>query len=143
MAAAAIDHDEGMITGINVTPLVDIILVLLIVFMVTANLINSPSIAVDLPKAATGEGSEPTTLGLTLTKEGELYLNGEPTDEAHLRAQLPALVAGDGEIQAIIAADRDVSHGAVVNLIDLVRQMGIYRFALNIDAAPASEASLR
>ena len=88
MAASTPSGDDEMITGINVTPLVDIILVLLIIFMVTANLINRPSIEVDLPQAATGEGAEPTTVALTLTEEGALFLNGTATDEARLRPTL-------------------------------------------------------
>ncbi len=134
--AAAPQSDEEMITGINVTPLVDIILVLLIIFMLTANIIMAPAIEVELPQAATGEGTEPTTLALTLKKTGELYLNGQVTDETRLAAYIPALVASDPKTQAIIAADKEVSHGAVIHLIDLIRQKGIYKFALNIDPEP-------
>src|SRR5438045_9587638 len=77
------DEDSGrMITDINVTPLVDIVLVLLIIFMVTTSYIVNPSIKVDLPKAATGSEQAKVTLGLTLTKDGTLHLNGEKTDDA-------------------------------------------------------------
>ncbi len=142
MAGGAQLSDGEMITEINVTPLVDIILVLLIIFMLTANLIARPSIEVELPAASTGEGTEPTTLALTLTRTGELFLNGAPTDEAALRAYIPDVLARDAKLQAIIAADRQVSHGAVVQLIDLVRQLGVYKFALNIDPEPrAADAS--
>jgi biopolymer transport protein TolR len=131
--AASAQNDDDMITGINVTPLVDIILVLLIIFMLTANIINRPSIEVELPQASTGESAEPTVLALTLTKGGELYLNGKVTDEAALRAYLPEVARTDPKAQAIIAADTEVSHGKVVHIIDLIRQLGIYKFALNID----------
>jgi biopolymer transport protein TolR len=137
MAGSASDNDE-MITGINVTPLVDIILVLLIIFMLTANIINKPSIEVELPEASTGEASEPTTLALTLNKGGELYLNGALTDEAALKTYLPGVAKSDPKAQAVIAADKEVSHGRVVWLIDLVRQAGIYKFAINIDPAASS-----
>lgn len=145
MAASLQQSDDDMITGINVTPLVDIMLVLLIIFMVTANLINRPSIEVDLPQAATGEGAEPTTVALTLTAGGDLFLNGKAIDETSLLARLPELAEQDPKTQAIIAADKEVSHGEVVWLIDTVRQSGIYRFALNIDPSrgPDSEAALR
>jgi len=77
------DEDGGqMISGINVTPLVDITLVLLIIFMVTTTYIVNPSIKVDLPKAASGTDQTKTTLGLTLMKDGALYLNGERTSDA-------------------------------------------------------------
>lgn len=137
--AATQSTEDDIITGINVTPLVDIILVLLIIFMLTANIISKPSIAVELPQASTGEASEPTTVALTLTKTGELFLNGSPTDEAALKAYLPGVAKSDPRTQAVIAADKEVSHGKVIYLIDLVRTAGIYKFALNIDPA-ASEA---
>jgi len=125
--------DPGdMITDINVTPLVDIILVLLIIFMLTANLIAKPSIEVQLPQAATGEPTEPSTIGLMLTKDGSLFLNGVVTDETALKGYLAELAAADPKAQAIIAADQAVTHGQVIHLIDLVRQQGILRFALNI-----------
>src|SRR5512144_2382365 len=109
---AATQNEEGdIITGINVTPLVDIILVLLIIFMLTAHIISKPSISVELPQASTGEASEPTTVALTLTKTGDIYLNGSPTDEAALRAYLPGVVKSDPRTQAVIAADKEVLHG--------------------------------
>lgn len=135
MAGSATPQGDDIIIGINVTPLVDVILVLLIIFMLTANLIARPSIEVELPEAATGQSVEPTTLALTLTKEGELFLNGAPTDEAALRAYIPELAKADTKVQAVIAADKEVSHGRVVWLIDLVRNLGIFKFALNIEPA--------
>ena len=125
--------DDEVITDINVTPLVDIMLVLLIIFMLTANLIDNPSIEVDLPQASTGEATEPTTLGLVLNTAGEIYLNGELTTEEALKTYLADTAKRDPKAQAIIAADKDVSHGQVIHLIDVVRQMGVFRFALNID----------
>ena len=73
-----------------------------------------------------------------LTKDGELYLNGVLTDEPKLRGYLLELVHGDPKVQAIIAADKEVAHGSVIHLIDLVRQEGIQKFAINIE--PQSKA---
>ncbi len=137
MAASSSGGDEDIITGINVTPLVDIILVLLIIFMLTANLISKPSIKVELPESSQHEAAEPTTVALTLTTAGELYLNGVPTEEAALRTYLEKAGKDDPKTQAIIAADKDVSHGKVVWLISLVREAGVYKFAINIDPAVA------
>jgi biopolymer transport protein ExbD len=133
MAGGGSRQEDDMITDINVTPLVDIMLVLLIIFMLTANLIMAPSIKVDLPNAATGEGSEPSTIALTLTKDRKLYLNGKETSEEAVRTYVPAELQKKPDLQAIIAADQDVSHGQVVHLIDLVRTLGISKFALNIE----------
>src|SRR6185295_7828151 len=105
MAGGARHDESDMITDINVTPLVDIMLVLLIIFMLTANLIIAPSIKVDLPKAATGEGVEPSTIALTLNRDGKLYLNGKETSEDAIRAFVPPELQKKPDLQAIIAAD--------------------------------------
>ncbi len=140
MAGGAKGEDEGIITDINVTPLVDIILVLLIIFMLTANIIANPSIEVQLPEASTGEATEPSTVALMLTKDNELYLNGVPVDEPGVRDYLARLAKDDPKAQAIIAADKDVMHGRVIHLIDLVRQQGIHKFAINIEPEAAPNA---
>jgi biopolymer transport protein ExbD len=130
------DDDSGrMITDINVTPLVDITLVLLIIFMVTTTYIVNPSIKVELPKAASGTEQTRTTLALTLTKEGVLYLNGEPSDDAGVVRSIAADLPKNPDLQAIIAADKVVPHGSVVHLIDLVKRAGVRKFAINVDAA--------
>ena len=130
---AATTRRGRLIADINVTPLVDIMLVLLIIFMLTANLIAKQSIEVELPKASTGSTVEPTTLGITLTKAGRLFLNGEPVAADVLRSAVVEAIRKDDKAQAIIAADRLTSHGRVVWVIDLVKQAGIASFAINID----------
>ena len=130
------DDDSGrMITDINVTPLVDVTLVLLIIFMVTTSLIVNPSIKVDLPKAVTGNDQARTTLALTLTKDGQLYLNGERTDEAQVAKQIAAELPKNPDLQAVIAAATVVSHGSVVHIIDFVKRAGVRKFAINVDSA--------
>jgi biopolymer transport protein ExbD len=128
------DDDSGrMIVDINVTPMVDIMLVLLIIFMVTASLIVNPAIKVDLPKAASGTEQLKTTLALTLTKDGALFLNGERSSDDAVIKYIGGELPKNPELQAIIAADRSVSHGDVVHVIDLVKRTGVHRFAINID----------
>src|SRR3954454_8030485 len=95
------DEEAGrMITDINVTPLVDIVLVLLIIFMVTTTYIVNPSIKVDLPKAATGSDQSRTSLALTLTKDGALYLNGERSDDGAVTRYIAAELPKNAELQA-------------------------------------------
>ena len=130
--------DDGMVSGINVTPLVDITLVLLIIFMVTTTYIVNPSIKVDLPKAVTGTDQTRTTLALTLTKDGQLYLNGDPSDEAQVAKQIAAELPKNPDLQAIIAADKVVSHGSVVHIIDFVKRAGVRKFAINVDSAASA-----
>ena len=141
-AAAASDHEDGdLISEINVTPLVDITLVLLIIMMVAAPMIvNNPSIKVDLPKAATGDETQKSTLALTLQRAAAggyvLYANGVQTDEPRVREQIPALLEKSAELQVIIAADKGIAYGDVVHVVDLVKALGVRRFALNTDATP-------
>jgi biopolymer transport protein ExbD len=133
------DEDGGgaMIGDINVTPLVDITLVLLIIMMVAAPLIaNNPSIKVELPKAATGDETQKSTVSLTLRKDGALYFNEDAVTEDVARQRIQAEVAKAREVQAIVAADRGVPYGNVMHLIDLVKSLGVTKFALNIDATP-------
>jgi biopolymer transport protein ExbD len=136
------DDDSGrMITDINVTPLVDITLVLLIIFMVTTTYIVNPSIKVDLPKAVTGTEQVRTTLALTLTKEGQLYLNGDRSDEAKVAKLIAEELPKNPDLQAIIAADQVVPHGAVVHIIDFVKRAGVRKFAINVDSAAATASA--
>ena len=132
MAAA---RRRGLITDINVTPLVDIMLVLLIIFMLTAHLIAKQAIEVQLPKAANSTAVPATTLAVTLTREGRMYLNGVETTPAALRATVQAAVAKDPKTQTIISGDKDVSHGRVVWVLDLVKSLGVTSFAIQIDPA--------
>ncbi len=123
----------GIISDINVTPLVDIMLVLLIIFMLTASVIARQAIEVELPKAATGSTPPPTTLAVTLSREGKLFLNGEAIGPNALRNAVAVAVKKDSKAQAIIAADKMTSHGRVVWVIDVVKHAGIASFAINID----------
>ena len=83
--AGGIREDDDLITAINVTPLVDIVLVLLIVLMVTSSYLVNKSINVELPKAATGETTTPT-MSISLDVDGKLYLDGTGTTESELQA---------------------------------------------------------
>jgi biopolymer transport protein ExbD len=128
------DGDDGaMISGINVTPLVDITLVLLIIFMVTATYIVRQAIQVDLPRAANAGESTGTTLAVMLTKEGDIYLDGRKSDETGLRDAARNAAAKDKDTRVIISADKNSLHGAVVHVLDLIKGEGIAKFAINIE----------
>ena len=133
------DDDGGrMIVDINVTPLVDITLVLLIIFMVTASLIVNPGIKVDLPKAASGTETSKSTLALTLNKEGVLFLNGEKSDDSGVVRFIGSELPKNPQLQAIIAADKAVPHGDVIHVIDLVKRSGVHKFAISTDREPVA-----
>ena len=102
-------NDDGAITGINVTPLVDIILVVLIIFMATAPMIQSRSVRVDLPKAKATERSAAEALDVTLTAERKLLLQGKPLTREQIIAQL--LVMPDRAV--VLSADQSIPYGEV------------------------------
>ncbi len=130
----------GMIADINVTPLVDITLVLLIIMMVAAPIIaNNPSIKVELPKAASGDETQRSTLAFTLTRnEGggyKLFLNGDLVDEARAKIVISDSVARNKDIQAVIAADKGIAYGDVMHIVDVVKTLGVHRFAMATDGS--------
>jgi biopolymer transport protein ExbD len=125
--------DNADISEINVVPLVDIILVVLIIFMLTAPMIMKPSIKVNLPKAATGEQTVQTQLSVTIAANGSLTLNGKPADSAQISSEAAAALQTNPDIQAVIAADKDVPHGTVVGILDLIKSVGVKKFAISID----------
>ena len=134
--AFSVGGAKGRPSGeINVTPLIDIVLVLLIIFMVTATYIVNPTIKVDLPKAATGTDQTRTTLALTLDRNAVLYLNGDKADDAAVTRFIVGELPRNPDLQAIIAADKIVPHGSVVHVIDLVRRAGVRKFAINVESA--------
>lgn len=135
---AQIDNDDEIIAGINITPMVDIMLVLLIIFMLTASVIEDKSIKVELPEAQTASKTDESPLGITIDAEGKWYLNGAPTDEERLRGTIRAEKAADKDVQVIIEADHSVSYGTVVSVIDLAKQEGVVSYALNTDPASAA-----
>jgi biopolymer transport protein ExbD len=130
--AASTASDDDMITGINVTPLVDITLVLLVILMVTASYVVSRAIPMELPKGATGEGT-PTTLSVSIDQDGKMFLDAEPIAEPALRARFKSAHDADPETRAVIAADGRTIHSNVVHVIDLLRRENVTKFAINVD----------
>jgi len=133
VAATGNGGDDDLIAGINVTPLVDVTLVLLIIFMVTATYIVRAAIEVDLPRAAHGGEAVGTVLSVVLTRDGQVFLDGVKQDEGELVAHTKAAVQHDADARVIISADRAALHGAVVRVIDLVKGAGATRFAIHIE----------
>lgn len=132
MAKKMAETDES-ISDINVVPLVDIVLVVLIIFMVTAPMIMKPSISVNLPKTASGDSTTQTQLSISLSPDGRAFLNGKLSDDATISAKAKEEFTKNPEIQAIISADKEVPHGRVMTIIDLVKLAGVKKFAFSID----------
>lgn len=131
----------GMISGINMTPLVDIMLVLLIIFLVTAKLATSPPTAIplELPRSTTGEAIQ-IVLAVTLARDGQTLVNGQPV--ASDDAILPLATAEHAEhsdVRAVIQADGKILHERVIHVLDLLSQAGVGQiaFAVTLTSPPA------
>lgn len=124
---------RGAIVGINVTPMVDVVLVLLVIMMVSATYIVAQSLKVELPKTATSDEAASTVAAVTITKTGELFFNQEPISEEQLIAQLKALRSGGTEVNLVVRADGSALHGRVVHVIDLAKVEGVTKFAIQVD----------
>jgi len=133
MAGGATDNDEEGITGINVTPLVDITLVLLIIFMVTASYIVKETIEVELPRAAHGGETVQKTFAVLVTRDGKMFLNGVPVDDGALVAEVQRARSAGEDVQAIVGADKNATHGAVTHLLDVLKGAGVTKFAIQIE----------
>ena len=130
-------RDDEAFTSINVTPLVDIMLVLLVVFMVTARLISQSSVPLDLPRAASGN-VEQTVWNVAVAPGGETRVNGEVVSgKGTLRQRARAALERTPELRAVIAAARHTEQGAVVSVIDELRRAGLLRVAFAVDPEDA------
>jgi biopolymer transport protein ExbD len=124
---------RGAIVGINVTPMVDVVLVLLVIMMVSATYIVSQSLKVELPKTASSDEAVSTVAAVTITKEGSYFFNQEPVAEPALIAKLRAAKASGNEVNLVVTADEAALHGRVVHVIDLAKVEGITKFAINVE----------
>jgi biopolymer transport protein ExbD len=133
MAATGQSGAQGPIVGINVTPMVDVVLVLLIIMMVSATYIVQQSLKVELPKTATSDEAASSPAAVTITREGAFFYGGSPVDEGQLVSHLRAAVQTNADVNLIVTADERALHGSVVHVIDLAKVEGISKFAINVD----------
>jgi biopolymer transport protein ExbD len=137
MAASSDNDEDGLIAGINVTPLVDVTLVLLIIFMVTAKILVSQGMLMDLPKAASGESIQ-TVFSVELSADGKTRVDSEYVkDDEAVGALAKASRARNKDLRAVIRADKKVEHGRVINVLDLLKRAGVAKIAFAV--APASK----
>ena len=126
---------KGMITEINVTPMVDVVLVLLVIMMVSATYIVSQSLKVELPKTSNGADSVQSLAAVTIAKGGGVYYNQKPIADSELAGKLKEAHATNPDVNLIVTADKEVPHGQVVHVIDVARGEGIFKFAINVEVS--------
>lgn len=130
---AARGGKRAPITGINVTPMVDVVLVLLVIMMVSAIYIVSQALKVELPKTASSDGVAQTPLVVTIQRDGNYLFNQKPIDETSLRTEFRKAKDKNKDSSLILTADREAMHGDVVHVIDLAKVEGITKFAITVD----------
>jgi biopolymer transport protein ExbD len=131
---AAMTRDDEMISGINVTPLVDIALVLLIVFLVTAELVVAPARPIVVPRAS-NTSSVQSPLSLELDADGRVMAGGAPAEsDAAIVALARAAHLADPEAKALLRVDGSVPHARVIRAIDLLKQGGVAHVAFSVAA---------
>ncbi len=121
------------ISEINVVPLVDIILVVLIIFMVTAPALIKPSVEVSLPEASSGDETTPSLLNVAITPDGQVLVNNEEVDEDEAKNISRAEVERNPDVQAVIIADRELQYGQIIRVLDWIKSSGVKSFAVTTD----------
>src|SRR5258706_7697646 len=120
------------IAAINVTPLVDVVLVLLVILMVASTYIVAQTLKVQLPRAKSTDGTADKPTKVEILKDGKLRWNEVPVREAELPEKLKAAVDADPEVSLVVSADKEVQHGNVVHILDLAKLAGVVKFAINV-----------
>lgn len=121
---------ESTMAEINITPLTDVMLVLLVVFMVTSPLLMMESMKLKLPQAETSGAEKGLAIVVSITKEGRYYLNDEPIEKSDLEARLILELGSGGDNAVILKADRSVRHGLVVEVLDIARKAGADKLSI-------------
>ncbi len=134
MAGGSYNNDQDQpIAEINVVPLVDIILVVLIIFMVTAPLVLKPTIDVDLPQASSGETKEaPKNIEVVINKTGELYLDGNKVSLDQLKSTVSLEAEKNKKSSVVLTADKDVTLDGLTTIIDAIKGSGIKKVGFSI-----------
>ena len=128
-----VKSNESIHSEINVVPFVDVVLVILIIFLIISPTFIKPGFDINLPQAHTAKKPENVKVILSIDIEGLFYINQKPVKEKELHEHLNKMVRKDKNVKAVIAADKDVAHGNVITLIDLVRKAGVKKFAVSVE----------
>ncbi len=115
---------------INVTSLIDVMFLLLIFFMVSSTFKNQPAIDLSLPRSDSAQETTVTPTVVYLTRDGRLFLNDDMVEPEELDSRLRQLQASTGEDRIVLRADEHAEHGAVVELIDMIKESGFRRVSL-------------
>jgi biopolymer transport protein TolR len=126
-------HRHGPITEINMTPFVDIVLVILIIFLLTATVMMPRTFSIALPKATQADKIEKTVVIISVDREGKIAINGTRVhQEMDFNAVFTEQVQGK-EPQAVIAADKETKHGSIIEIIDRLKRLKVERIGIEVE----------
>ena len=134
-------NDAGPVAEINVTPFVDVVLVLLVIFMITAPAFLKDRIGIQLPKTVTADAKGPDTIGLAINRQGQFLWNGTLISEAELEKEAISAVKSNPEVQALLSADIESRHADLVRAIDTLKRSGLHRFAIQVEKEKAATSA--
>lgn len=131
--------DDELIGGVNITPIVDVCLTLLVVFIVTASQVVNRSMPVNLPKAASSESAPPSILNVAIARNGDVFINGAPARLQDIPRQVEAARAraasagagADVKLAGFVSADVDAPYGKFAEAVDQLRLAGVNDIALD------------
>jgi biopolymer transport protein TolR len=132
MAMSAQSGDDDEISSINITPMVDVILVLLVIFMVTANFLKKESININLPKVQAADPNVAQSVQVAITRDGKILLEGQGTTEDKLFSSLQRDSKFRPNMRLTLSADENLSYGTITKLMGLIRKAGVTRIALSV-----------
>ncbi len=132
MAMGSSKNDDGVISDINITPMVDVILVLLVIFMVTANFLKKESININLPKVAKADANIKESTQIALTKDGKFFIEGKSITEEDLVTSMSREAKLRPNMRVTLAADENISYGSVSKLMGVLRRCGVTKIALSV-----------
>ncbi len=136
MASGFGSSQEDLISEINVTPLVDVVLVLLVIFMMTAPALYTQSLTIELPQAKAGEASPEQPISFEMDSQGLLMMNQKPITWEEIPIRLKEWGDAVREKSVLLSADQKTPHGKVIELLDLLKQAGIHKIGMSVQARP-------
>lgn len=125
-------NSEGPLTAINITPLVDVVLVLLIIFMVTAPMIAHRTMKINIPKAANHSHTATQALEVVMDMQKNIFLSGKSVSREELSLLLSQAVLARSDTRVTLAADKKIDYGNIISLLDLIRGAGIHKIGLEV-----------
>lgn len=130
--AAAGNANKSQIGNINITPMVDILLVLLVIFMVTANFLKKDAVNISLPAAAAADPNVARTVQVALARDGRLYLEGLETTEKDIVAKLSRDVKFRPNMRVTLSADENLAYRSIARTMGIIKKAGVNKIALSV-----------